>query len=286
MRLIRVGEPGAERPGLLLPSGRRVDATPAGCGDYDEAFFGSDGLATLAAWADSEGDGAAELDPSERLGPPVARPSKLVCVGLNFRDHAAETGQALPSDPVLFFKSTTAIVGPDDDCVLPRGSVKTDWEVELAVVIGATARYVSEASALDHVAGYVLHNDYSEREFQLERGAQWDKGKGCDTFAPLGPWLATPDEVGADAAGLDMWLTVNDVPRQRSSTDQMVFGVAELVSRISGYMTLLPGDVISTGTPGGVALSMDPPPYLEDGDVVRLGITGLGESTQHVRTPR
>ncbi len=177
MRLIRVGEPGAERPGLLLPSGRRVDATAAGCGDYDEAFFGSDGLATLAAWADSEGEGAPELDPAERLGPPIARPSKLVCVGLNFKDHAAETGQALPTDPVLFFKSTTAIVGPDDDVVLPRGSVKTDWEVELAVVIGATARYVSEASALDHVAGYVLHNDYSEREFQLERGAQWYKGK-------------------------------------------------------------------------------------------------------------
>jgi 2-keto-4-pentenoate hydratase/2-oxohepta-3-ene-1,7-dioic acid hydratase in catechol pathway len=286
MRLIRVGEPGAERPGLLLPTGRRIDASGAGLGDYDEAFFGGDGLASLAAWADTEADGAPTLDLADRLGPPVARPSKLVCVGLNFRDHAEETGQQPPSDPVLFFKSTTAIVGPDDDLVLPRGSVKTDWEVELAVVIGTTARYVSEASALDHVAGYLLHNDYSEREYQLERGAQWDKGKGCDTFAPLGPFLATPDEVGADATGLAMWLTVNDVPRQRSSTDQMVFGVAELVSRISGYMTLLPGDVISTGTPGGVALSMDPPPYLREGDVVRLGIEGLGEATQHVRAPR
>ncbi len=286
MRLIRVGEPGVERPGLLLPDGRRVDASGAGVGDYDEAFFGSDGLAVLAAWAESEGDAAPELDATERLGPPIARPSKLVCVGLNFRDHAEETGAELPTDPVLFFKSTTAIVGPDDDLVLPRGSVKTDWEVELAVVIGATARYVSEGQALEHVAGYLLHNDYSEREYQLERGGQWDKGKGCDTFAPLGPWLVTPDEVGADASGLDMWLTVNDVPRQQSSTDQMAFGVAELVSRISGYMTLLPGDVISTGTPGGVALSMDPPPYLEEGDIVRLGITGLGESTQRVRAPR
>lgn len=286
MRLIRVGDAGSERPGVLLSSGERIDATGAGIGDYDEAFFGSDGLATLAAWIETEGADAPRFDDSERLGPPIARPSKLVCVGLNFRDHAEETGAQLPDDPVLFFKSTTAIVGPDDDLVLPRGSVKTDWEVELAVVIGATARYVSEAAALDHVAGYVLHNDYSEREYQLERGAQWDKGKGCDTFAPLGPWLATPDEVGADAAGLGMWLTVNEVPRQRSSTDQMAFGVAALISSISSYMTLLPGDVISTGTPGGVALSMDPPPYLEEGDVVRLGIDGLGESTQHVRAPR
>jgi 2-keto-4-pentenoate hydratase/2-oxohepta-3-ene-1,7-dioic acid hydratase in catechol pathway len=284
MRLIRAGEPGEERPGLLLANGRRVDASGAGFADWDEAFFGGDGLATLAAWAETEADGAPTIDDDERLGPPIARPSKLVCVGLNFKDHAEETGQQPPDDPVLFFKSTTAIVGPDDDLVLPRGSTKTDWEVELAVVIGATAHYVSEASALDHVAGYVLHNDYSEREYQLERGAQWDKGKGCDTFAPLGPWLATPEEVGADAAGLGMWLTVNDVPRQRSTTDMLIFGVAALISRISGYMTLLPGDVISTGTPGGVALSMDPPPYLREGDVVRLGIDGLGESTQRVRS--
>ena len=283
MRLIRVGEAGSEEPGLLLADGTRVNTTAAGVGDYDEAFFAGDGLATLAAWAATEAGHAPRFDPDDRLGPPIARPSKLVGVGLNFRDHAAETGQTPPDDPVLFLKSTTAIVGPDDDLLLPRGSTKTDWEVELAVVIGQTARYVPESTALDHVAGYLLHNDYSEREYQLERGPQWDKGKGCDTFAPLGPFMATPDEVGADAAGLGMWLTVNDVPRQRSTTDEMVFGVAALVSRISAYMTLLPGDVISTGTPGGVALSMDPPPYLRDGDVVRLGIDGLGTSTQHVR---
>jgi 2,4-diketo-3-deoxy-L-fuconate hydrolase len=283
MKLIRVGRAGAEVPGLLLADGRRVDASGAGVGDYDEAFFGGDGLTALAAWAATEAEGAPTLDPGDRLGPPVARPSKIVCVGLNFRDHAAETGQTPPDDPVLFFKSTTAMVGPDDDLVLPRGSVKTDWEVELAVVIGARASYVPESSALDHVAGYVLHNDYSEREYQLERGAQWDKGKGCDTFAPLGPFLATADEVPPGADGLGMWLTVNSTPRQRSNTDQLVFGVAALISRISAYMTLLPGDVISTGTPGGVALSVFPdPPYLRPGDVVHLGIDGLGEATQHV----
>ena len=284
MKLIRVGAIGSEVPGLLLEDGRRIDARGAGVGDYDEAFFGGDGLAALAAWAAAEAEGAPTLAADARLGAPIGRPSKIVCVGLNFRDHAEETGQTPPSDPVLFFKSTTAMVGPDDDLLLPRGSTKTDWEVELAVVIGAIARYVSEADALEHVAGYVLHNDYSEREYQLERGAQWDKGKGCDTFAPLGPFLATADEVAPGAAGLGMWLTVNDTQRQRSNTDQLVFGVAALISRISGYMTLLPGDVISTGTPGGVALSVFPdPPYLRDGDVVRLGIDGLGEATQHVR---
>ncbi len=287
MRLIRVGAPGEERPGLLLEDGRRVDATDGlrqlGYADYDEAFLGGDGLADLAAWAAESADRAPELDSTQRLGPPVARPGKIVCVGLNFRDHAEETGQAPPDEPVLFMKATSALVGPDDDLVLPRGSTKTDWEVELAVVIGARASYVTVDDALEHVAGYALHNDYSEREYQLERGGQWDKGKGCDTFAPLGPLLATVDEIGGLPAGLEMWLDVNGQRRQSSSTDQMIFGVAHLVSYISEFMTLWPGDVISTGTPGGVGLSLQPPSYLRAGDVVTLGIDGLGSQTQHVR---
>ena len=290
MRLIRVGASGGERPGVLLPDGRRVDATAAlgeaGFVDFDETFFGGDGISALQAWVDAGMRGGAPLHESARLGPPVLRPSKIVCVGLNFRDHAAETGAPVPEEPVLFLKAPSALCGPDDDLVLPRGSEKTDWEVELAVVVGRRASYVSEADALAHVAGYVLHNDYSEREYQLERGGQWDKGKGCDTFAPLGPFLATPDELGGDATSapppLAMWLDVNGERRQSSSTDQMVFGAAALVSYISEFMTLVPGDVISTGTPGGVALSSQPPAYLRSGDVVTLGIEGLGSSTQRV----
>lgn len=290
MKLLRVGPAGAERPAVMLPDGRRVDASAAlagtGSTDFDETFFDGGGLASLQAWIDAGAPDGAPVDVGARLGPPVRRPSKIVCVGLNFRDHAAETGAVVPDEPVLFLKAPSALCGPDDDLVLPRGSVKTDWEVELAVVIGRTARYVSEAEALGHVAGYVLHNDYSEREYQLERGGQWDKGKGCDTFAPLGPFLATPDELGGSATTapppLEMWLDVNGQRRQSSSTDQMVFGVAALVSYISEFMTLLPGDVISTGTPGGVGLSLDPPAYLRRGDVVTLGIEGLGSSTQRV----
>lgn len=288
MRLVRVGAEGRECPAVLVPDGRRIDASGAldelGCRDYDEAFFGGDALDRLSEWVQRGCPGGAELAASQRLGPPVHRPGKIVCVGLNFRDHAAETGQEPPGEPVLFLKATSALAGPDDDLVLPSGSVKTDWEVELAVVIGATARYVDESSALDHVAGYSLHNDYSEREYQLERGGQWDKGKGCDTFAPLGPFIATPDELpSADGSGLNMWLDVNGARRQSSSTDQMIFGVAYLVSYISRFMTLCPGDVVSTGTPGGVGLSLDPPAYLRAGDIVSLGIDGLGASTQRVR---
>lgn len=220
------------------------------------------------------------LGASARLGSPVARPSKIICVGLNFRDHAAETGQPEPAEPILFGKATTALCGPDDDLLIPRGSTATDWEVELAVVIGRTARHVSIDDALGHVAGYALHNDYSERAHQMERGGQWIKGKSHDSFAPLGPFLATPDEVGNDAADLGMRLSVNGEIRQRSSTAQMIFGVPELVSHISEFMTLLPGDVISTGTPGGVGLSFDPPIYLRAGDVVELGIDGLGTARQ------
>lgn len=285
MKLIRVGEPGHEVPGVLTDDGTRVDAsaflTSIGHHDYDESFFAGDAIEQLAAW---EADGPA-LGATDRLGSPVARPSKIICVGLNFRDHAAETGQPEPDEPILFGKATTALCGPDDDLVLPRDSVKTDWEVELALIIGRTARYVSVADALDHVAGYALHNDYSERAHQMERGGQWIKGKSHDTFAPLGPFLATPEEVGVDAAGLGMWLTVNGQTRQQSSTDQLIFGIAELVSHISEFMTLLPGDVISTGTPGGVGLSFDPPIYLQSGDVVELGIDGLGTSRQRVTPP-
>jgi 2,4-diketo-3-deoxy-L-fuconate hydrolase len=281
MKLIRFGDAGRERPGLLLPDGSRVDASAFGA-DYDEAFFASDGLQRLAAWAESQAPGAPRVPQSVRLGPPICRPSKIVCVGLNFRDHAAESGMEIPKEPVLFFKSTSSIVGPNDRLIIPRNASKVDWEVELAVVMRGRASYVTEDQARHHVAGYVLHNDYSERAFQLERGGQWVKGKSADTFAPLGPFLATPDEV-PDVGRLDMWLTVNGDERQRSSTAHMIFTVTELISYVSGFMTLLPGDVISTGTPSGVGHGMKPSPvYLKPGDEVALGIQGLGESRQRV----
>ena len=282
MKLIRFGPAGKERPGVELPDGSRRDVSGFGS-DYDEAFFGGDGLARLASWLET-GD-THPLPPDVRLGPPVARPSKIVCIGLNFRDHAAETGAALPAEPVIFFKATTALCGPNDPLVIPRGATKVDWEVELAVVIGRRARYVELADALSHVAGYALHNDYSERSFQLERGGQWSKGKSSDTFAPLGPFLATPDEV-ADPKALGMWLSVNGVARQKGTTANMVFDVATLVSYVSQFMTLLPGDVISTGTPAGVGMGIKPEPvFLKAGDVVELGIDGLGSSRQQVVAP-
>ena len=280
MKLIRFGSPGAEKPGLLLEDGTRVDASAFGS-DWDERFLGADGLAHLAAWARDHAATAARVPAGERLGPPIARPSKIVCIGLNYADHARETGAKIPDEPIIFFKATTALCGPDDDLVLPRGSVKTDWEVELAVVIGRRARYVAREDALAHVAGYALHNDYSERQDQLERGGQWSKGKSHDTYAPLGPFLATPDEVG-DVHDLPMWLTVNGETRQKSSTKEMVFGVGDLVSYLSRFMTLLPGDVISTGTPAGVGLGFDPPVFLKAGDVVELGIEKLGRQRQRV----
>jgi 2-keto-4-pentenoate hydratase/2-oxohepta-3-ene-1,7-dioic acid hydratase in catechol pathway len=283
VKLIRFGKPGAETPGLILEGGARVDASAFG-GDWDEAFLGGDGLARLAAWARDRAAKAPRVPGSERLGPPIARPSKIVCIGLNYADHARETGQKIPDEPILFFKATTALCGPDDDLVLPRGSVKTDWEVELAVVIGRRARYVAREDALAHVAGYALHNDYSERQDQLERLGQWSKGKSHDTYAPLGPFLATPDEL-ADVQDLPMWLTVNGETRQKSRTKQMVYDVPTLVSYISRFMTLLPGDVISTGTPPGVGHGQSPPVYLKAGDVVELGIEGLGRQRQRVVPP-
>ena len=281
MKLIRFGPAGAERPGVQLPDGRRIDASGFG-EDYGESFFGSDGLERLARWVASEAATAPAVSADVRLGSPIARPSKIVCVGLNYRDHARESGMAVPAEPVLFFKSTTAIVGPNDDVIIPKGSTKTDWEVELAVVIGKRASYVSEADAPKHIAGYVLHNDYSERVFQLERGGQWVKGKSCDTFAPIGPFIATPDEIG-EVHDLKLWLSVNGERKQDGTTRDLVFGVPMLVSYISQFMTLLPGDIISTGTPAGVAMGHTPVRFLQPGDVVELGIDGLGSSRQRLR---
>jgi len=285
MKLIRFGDSGRERPGVLQQDGARLDVSEA-VSDYDEQFFGDGGIANLAAWLKGNAAKAPRVAASVRLGAPLRRPSKLVCIGLNYRDHAAETGAEIPKEPIIFFKSTTALVGPNDPLVTPRGSTKLDWEVELAVVIGKEARYVSEKSALDHVAGYALHNDYSERAFQLERGGQWVKGKSCDSFAPLGPFIATRDEI-QDPQQLSMWLKVNGTERQKGNTSTMIFGVPAIVSYLSQFMTLLPGDVISTGTPPGVGMGMKPTPqFLNVGDVVELGIEGLGESRQEVVASR
>jgi 2-keto-4-pentenoate hydratase/2-oxohepta-3-ene-1,7-dioic acid hydratase in catechol pathway len=280
MKLTRFGDRGEEKPGLLLNDGTRVDVSAA-VTDYNEEFFGTGGLERLRRWVENNSGDLRRVDSSVRLGAPICRPSKIVCIGLNYRDHAAETGQEVPSEPVIFFKATSSLSGPNDEVVIPLGSTKLDWEVELAFVIGKQARYVRKRDALDHIAGYVLHNDYSERAFQLERGGQWVKGKSADTFAPLGPFLATRDEI-PDPGHLDLWLTVNGATRQKSNTEQMVFGVSDLVSYVSQFMTLLPGDVISTGTPPGVGLGLNPPAYLKPGDVVALGIQGLGESRQQV----
>jgi 2,4-diketo-3-deoxy-L-fuconate hydrolase len=281
MKLIRYGEAGRERPGLQLANGDRVDASEVTT-EYDERFFEDGGLARLALWQSERAASAPRIPQSARLGPPIVRPNKIVCIGLNYRDHAAETGAEPPREPVIFLKATTALAGPNDDVIIPKGASKLDWDVELAVVIGRTARYVPRERAMEYIAGYALHNDYSERSFQLERGGQWVKGKSADTFAPIGPYLATKDEVPEPHA-LDMWLKVNGAFRQRSSTSNMIFGVDALVSYVSEFMTLLPGDVISTGTPAGVGLGIKPDPlYLQPTDVVELGIERLGESRQRV----
>lgn len=281
MKLVRFGEIGQEKPGVQLENGTRLDVSAFGR-DYDEDFFGTDGLAQLKDWLAKNEGNCPKVDNSVRLGAPLVRPSKIVCVGLNYAKHAAESGMAVPKEPVLFFKATSAMVGPNDDVIIPKGSEKTDWEVELAVVIGKKASYVSEANALDHVAGYVLHNDYSERAFQIEREGQWVKGKSCDTFAPVGPFIATKDEI-KDPNNLHLWLKLNGETVQDSSTSDFIFNVQEVVSYISQFMTLLPGDIISTGTPFGVGLGFNPPKYLKAGDVVELGIEGLGSSKQTAR---
>lgn len=279
MKLIRFGEAGKEKPGVLLGDATRVDVSGFGS-DYDEAFFANGGLAALERWLSQNGSAAPRVPDSTRLGPCICRPSKIVCIGLNFRGHATETGAQIPKEPVLFFKSTTSLAGPNDDLVIPRGAQKVDWEVELAVVIGKKALYITRDRAFDFVAGYALHNDYSERSFQLERGGQWVKGKSADTFAPLGPFLATRDEI-SNPNQLGMWLKVNGELRQKGTTANMIFDVPFLVSYISDFMTLLPGDVISTGTPAGVGHGMKPPCYLKAGDVVELGIDSLGTSCQN-----
>jgi 2-keto-4-pentenoate hydratase/2-oxohepta-3-ene-1,7-dioic acid hydratase in catechol pathway len=281
MKLIRFGEPGKEKPGLQLNDGSRIDASGFGA-DYDEAFFESGGLAKLKSWLQKNESSAPRISPSVRLGSPICRPSKIVCIGLNYRDHAAETKAEAPKEPVLFFKATTSLAGPNDDLLRPRKASKVDWEVELGVVMNKRALYISKEEALDHVAGFVLHNDYSERHFQLERGGQWVKGKSADTFAPLGPFLATVDEI-TNPGNLKMWLKVNGTFRQNSSTANMIFDVPTLVSYVSQFMTLLPGDLISTGTPAGCGMGMNPPSYLNAGDVVELGIEGLGESRQEIK---
>ena len=277
MKLIRFGEPGKEKPGILIGE-KRVDVSSV-VEDYNEAFFENDGMSKLAA-AIAGSTAFPEVAPTVRLGSPVARPSKIICIGLNYVDHCIETNAPIPQEPIIFFKSTTALCGPDDDVVIPKNSAKTDWEVELAFVIGKKASYVEEADAMNYVAGYCLHNDYSERAFQLERGGQWAKGKGCDTFAPLGPFLATTDEV-KDVDNLSMWLSVNGKKYQNSNTSNLVFKIPFLVHYLSQFMTLLPGDVISTGTPPGVGLGIKPEPvFLKAGDEVELGIEGLGSSKQ------
>jgi 2-keto-4-pentenoate hydratase/2-oxohepta-3-ene-1,7-dioic acid hydratase in catechol pathway len=249
--------------------------------DYNEKFFESGGLERLKNFLKENKSGLLKLDPRVQLAAPIARPSKIVCIGLNYADHARETKAQLPAEPVIFLKSTTAICGPFDPIIIPKNSNKTDWEVELAVVMAKKASYVSEESAMDYVAGYCLHNDVSEREFQIERGGTWDKGKGCDHFAPLGPFLVTKDEL-PDTSALRLWLTVNGKMMQDGTTANMIFKVPFLISYVSQFMTLLPGDLISTGTPAGVGLGMNPPVYLRAGDIVELGIEGLGSARQEL----
>jgi 2,4-diketo-3-deoxy-L-fuconate hydrolase len=280
MKLIRWGSADQEKTGVIV-NDVWYDTSAFG-EDYNELFFQNDGLNRLQSFV-SLNEGSLPIVPADtRLGSPVARPSKIVCIGLNYADHAKETGAAMPPEPVIFMKSTTALTGPFDNITIPKNSVKTDWEVELAVVIGKKASYIEEADALDYVAGYVLHNDVSEREFQMERNGTWDKGKGCDTFAPLGPFLATQDEIG-DVDNLRLWLTLNGKIMQDGNTSNFIFNVPFVIAYVSQFMTLLPGDVISTGTPAGVGLGFKPPIYLKDGDVVELGIDGLGTSKQQVK---
>ena len=280
MKLIRWGEAGKEKTGVII-NDVQYDTSAFG-GDYNEDFFENNGLERLEEFVKANDGNLIEVPAGSRLGSPIARPSKILCIGLNYADHAKETNATIPAEPILFMKSTTSLAGPNDAIVIPKNSVKTDWEVELAVVIGKKASYVNEADALDYVAGYALHNDVSEREFQLERGGTWDKGKGCDTFAPIGPFLATADELG-DIDNLRLWLTVNGQVMQDGNTSNFIFKIPAVISYLSQFMTLLPGDVISTGTPAGVGLGFNPPVYLKEGDVVELGIDGLGTSRQELK---
>lgn len=276
MKLIRFGEAGKERTGVII-NNKRYDTSAFG-EDYNEQFFETDGLSRLSSFLQSNSN-LPQVSEDVRLGCPVGRPSKIVCIGLNYIDHAKETNATPPPEPVIFMKSTTAIVGPNDNIMIPKDSVKTDWEVELAIIIGKKASYVDEAEAMNYVAGYVLHNDVSEREFQIERSGTWDKGKGCDTFAPIGPFVATVDEI-KDPGNLRLWLKLNGETMQDGTTANFIFNIPFLIAYTSKFMTLLPGDIISTGTPAGVGLGMKPPVYLKPGDIVELGIDGLGTSIQ------
>ncbi len=281
MKLIRFGESGREKPGVILEDGKRIDVSAA-ISDYNEEFFGGDGLHRLSAWLKTNAATAPTVADSVRLGPCVARPSKLICIGLNYAKHAKESNMDAPKEPIIFFKATSSIIGPNDTVIIPKNSRKSDWEVELAVVIGKRANYISQEDAMSHIAGYCLHNDYSEREWRgSARSGQWVKGKSCDTFAPLGPFMATRDEI-EDPNNLHLWLKRNGEMLQDSNTSDLIFNVQFLVSYISQFMSLLPGDVISTGTPSGVGHGFKPPRYMADGDVIELGVEGLGISTQNV----
>lgn len=277
MKLLRFGKPGAEKPGIAV-DGKHLEVSAFG-EDYTEEFFANDGLNRLSQWLDENLPNCPEISEAERLAAPIYKPGKIVCIGLNYKDHAAESNMELPQEPIIFFKATSSIVGPNDDLIIPKNSEKTDWEVELGVVIGKKASYVSESEAMDYVAGYVLHNDYSERAFQLERSGQWVKGKSCDTFAPLGPYVVTKDEI-KDVHNLRLWLNVNGETKQDGNTSNLIFKIPYLVSYLSQFMSLMPGDIISTGTPAGVGLGFDPPQFLKPGDEVELGIEGLGSSKQ------
>ena len=278
MKLIRFGEKNKEKPGIQLDDDQRIDVSSF-IDDYDENFFYKIGIEKLRNWLNKNKEKCPIIDNNIRIGPPVSRPSKIVCVGLNYAKHAAESGMDIPNEPVLFFKSSSAITGPYDPIIIPKNSSKTDWEVELAIVIGKRASYVSKEDALNYIAGYVLHNDVSEREFQIERSGQWVKGKSCDSFAPIGPFIATADEI-ENPNNLNLWLKVNGEEMQNSNTSDFIFNIEEVVSYISQFMTLIPGDIISTGTPFGVGLGLNPPKYLKEGDIVELGIEGLGISKQ------
>jgi 2-keto-4-pentenoate hydratase/2-oxohepta-3-ene-1,7-dioic acid hydratase in catechol pathway len=281
MKLFRVGDAGQERPAIQDQTGALRDLSSV-VEDINGASLSPQRLATIAA---ADLTTLPIIQEPVRIGPCLARPGKFLCIGLNYADHAAETNAPIPEEPILFFKATTAICGPNDDVIQPRGSTKLDWEVELAFVVGSTCRYLPEAAAEEAIAGYFICHDVSERNFQLERGGTWDKGKGCDTFGPIGPWLATRDEI-ADPTNLAMWLEVNGRRFQNGSTKTMIFKPAFLISYISQFMTLEPGDIVTTGTPPGVGLGQRPPVYLNPGDVVRLGIQGLGEQQQRIVVSR
>ena len=280
MKLIRFGQEGQEKPGIIDQDGNRRDISVFGQ-QFDETFFGTDGIERLSDWISTHLEECPIIPEDVRWGSPLSRPSKIVCIGLNYAKHAAEAGAKIPKEPIVFFKATSAICGPFDQVMIPKGSEKTEWEVELAIVIGKKATYVSEENAMDHVAGYTIHNDYSEREFQLERKGQWVKGKSADTFAPLGPFVATRDEI-PNPNSLRLWLTANGEKLQDSNTDDMIFNVPFLVHYVSQFMSLLPGDIISTGTPSGVAMGFEPPRYLRGGEEIELGIEGLGVMKQKI----